>query len=195
MLLIANSEPLPQIQPRKRVYCETQSIPAPFYAHVSAAWLGNDFPEEFPMHPFAKVKLTVEDSTHLQILDDAATHDWSRGFPSSGGYVYLGPHRRKFALSMFHSMHCLGQLQSVLSGTGNPIERPSSHVQHCMNYLRLLIMCQPDLTLEPMSRHVHDERHVNGVDGLGVTHTCRDWSQVYSSVELNWDDYQAWLNR
>lgn len=67
-------------------------------------------------------------------------------------------------------------------------------MHHCINYLRQLILCQPDLTLEPQSYFLHDQLHKQGVDGLGVTHTCRDWTQVYAALEDNWAEYQIWLN-
>lgn len=49
-----------------------------------------------------------------------------------------------------------------------------SHVQHCIELLRQVMVCQPDLTLE-----IKDEVH-GGVQGFGTEHQCRNWDQLMS---------------
>ncbi|KZV92733.1 hypothetical protein EXIGLDRAFT_614000, partial [Exidia glandulosa HHB12029] len=158
---------------------------------------GKDFPEDFPMPPLETVRHTVEDTVHYQLFDEAAHAEWESVFPSGGGFAYLGPNKRKFSLAMFHSLHCLQQIREAITGLDDPlapVTSPHSHVHHCLNYVRSLILCSPDLTLEPQSYYLHDQLHKQGVDGLGVTHTCRDWTQVYAALEENWAQYQIWLN-
>lgn len=46
------------------------------------------------MPPLDTVKLTVEDTVHFQIDDDAAYDEWESIFPSGGGFAYLGARLR-----------------------------------------------------------------------------------------------------
>lgn len=71
------------------------------------------------------------------------------------------------------------------------INGPNEHSGHCLNFLRQAILCNSDITLDPL----FDDRDgtIVGTDGLGVTHICRDWSQVYAYVTENqrslmWED-------
>lgn len=57
------------------------------------------------------------------------------------------------------------------------------HLQHCMNYIRQMVLCGADLTLEPEG----DDR--GEATGVGVTHTCRDWTTVYDTIN---DNYAKW---
>lgn len=76
---------------------------------------------------------------------------------------------RMFAgVSIFHQIHCLQVLQLGL------INGPSDHSGHCFNFLRQIILCSSDITFDPA-----------GTGGMGVTHLCRDWSQVYTYVTEN----------
>ena len=62
-------------------------------------------------------------------------------------------------------------------------DRPS---WHSLNYFRQMILCEPDLTLEPadiLQRDVESER-VNSI------HVCNDWRQVYDAMATNW---QQWI--
>jgi hypothetical protein len=76
-------------------------------------------------------------------------------------------------VSMFHQMHCLQKIRSaIVQGDAG------HHVRHCLNLLRQAVLCASDTTLDPMNQ-------VNGTDGLGVVHVCRDWEKVYEFVEEN----------
>lgn len=54
------------------------------------------------------------------------------------------------------------------------------HLQHCMNYIRQMVLCGADLTHESAES-----------EGVGVTHTCRDWNAAYETVN---DNYERWTN-
>jgi len=78
---------------------------------------------------------------------------------------------------MFHQMHCLQRIRLAL------INGPNSHSGHCLNILRQAILCNADITLDPL---IYDpEGKIEAIDGLGVTHVCRDWTQVYAYIEEN----------
>lgn len=57
--------------------------------------------------------------------------------------------------------------------------------QYCLNYLRQMILCSPDLTLEPADAlwRSHD------VERSGGTHTCLDWRLVYEAMAQNWEEW------
>ena len=61
-------------------------------------------------------------------------------------------------------------------------EHNIEHVGHCTEYLRHSIMCAADSMLEPWK----DE--INGVDGPGNKHHCRDFEVVKAWAE----EYRAW---
>lgn len=66
------------------------------------------------------------------------------------------------------------------------INGPNDHSGHCLNFLRQAILCNCDTTLDPLVTVIdRDGTMTTGTDGLGVTHVCRDWSQVYAYVTEN----------
>jgi hypothetical protein len=53
--------------------------------------------------------------------------------------------------------------------------RRLQHVQHCMDYIRQLIMCRADMTIEwaaPEPDQLGNKFHING---YGIPHTCTKW--------------------
>jgi hypothetical protein len=97
--------------------------------------------------------------------------------------IFQLPSGRMFGVSMFHQIHCLQMLRLAL------INGPSDHSGHCLNFLRQAILCNSDITLDPLLDD--SEGAVKSTDGMGVTHVCRDWSQVYAYITENqnmWKD-------
>jgi len=165
---------------------------------VLTGYINNDYPDTLQIHlghPY--VALHVEDSEHYSIRapegsapDDVAEieAEWASLFPSGNGFIHVGPHGREFTISMFHQLHCINNIRLALG------LRPPSlyHIQHCMNYLRQMILCASNTRLEPMSRRLKESRNVTAVDGLGLTHVCRDWGAVYQLFE---DERTQWKRR
>ena len=90
---------------------------------------------------------------------------------------------------MFHQLHCIEKMRRALDNPDDPVAT-IPHLQHCMNYIRQMVLCGADLTLEPTEFDEMDGR--SGATGVGVTHTCRNWSVVYDTVNENfarWTDY------
>ena len=105
-------------------------------------------------------------------------------YPDGYGFVRLGPERRILCVSMFHQLHCVDKIRRALDDPDDPIST-IPHLQHCLNYIRQMILCASDLTLEPA-----DIGHE--ASGIGVTHTCRNWRAVYDTVNRNyalWTEY------
>jgi len=61
-----------------------------------------------------------------------------------------------------------------------------SHADHCFNYLRQAILCAADTTIEASQPKVRpDGKNDSGASGFGMTHTCRDWTQVREYLDEN----------
>lgn len=50
-----------------------------------------------------------------------------------------------------------------------------------------MVLCHPDLTLEPFDPLERDFE----VERVGATHVCRDWTAVLENLDRNWDE---WVN-
>ena len=76
---------------------------------------------------------------------------------------------------------------AIVDGTLTP------HVHHCFNYLRQTILCAADMTLEEGVPEIGiDVTGELAVDGLGMTHTCRDWSKVFDYVTDDYSEFKEW---
>ncbi|KAI0648778.1 hypothetical protein C8Q79DRAFT_903489, partial [Trametes meyenii] len=163
---------------------------------ISSGWgeeftyLEADFPPTLvPLSQHTRnAALVVEDTVHYPPNDTA---EWSSLFPAgSGGFVQLGPHGRLFGVSMFHQLHCLDKMRRAIVAPPDS-EWESSHTQHCLNYVRQMLLCASSVRLEPV-KEADDERGSGGglkVDGLGLEHRCRDWSLLREKVEENFHDW------
>ena len=142
-------------------------------------WIGDDYPAYYPMEVRDAI-MFPEDTVHYPINGDDALEQWKTQFPTLGeGWVCLGPQRRPFALTMYHELHCLGRLRLALEDSANrTYEAQAEHVQHCLNYLRMMTLCRADVTLEPV---IDDSLSVD----LTQPHLCRDWVQVYEEASRN----------
>ncbi|KIJ91876.1 hypothetical protein K443DRAFT_652758 [Laccaria amethystina LaAM-08-1] len=160
----------------------TQIHPLVREAHT---YRGHDYPETLPLpfDHFENVLLTVEESHRFTLLGHPSGLQWARQAPAFGGYVRLGPENRLFLVSMFHKFHCLRFFNWALDPEFEGLYKifaTEDHSAHCLNYLRQMILCSPDLTLEK-----GDFRVRNFVlERSGSAHTCR-W--MYNLMEDNWD--------
>ncbi|KAG4435258.1 hypothetical protein IFR05_009254 [Cadophora sp. M221] len=95
-----------------------------------------------------------------------------------------------WALSVFHQIHCL---HSILESYTNmyfdsivPENKRSKHVYHCFDYLRQILMCSGDTSLEGQ-----DPFHEPGeTAGYGTTHMCKDYSQIVEGAKRSWAEYE-----
>ncbi|KAH8726601.1 hypothetical protein GQ44DRAFT_738756 [Phaeosphaeriaceae sp. PMI808] len=126
---------------------------------------------------------------------------WKELFPVQGGFFkhpVFATKRSTFAV--FHQLHCLDGLRhgywalfSIASegkgmeGTEIPFHASPRHIRHCIDLLRNVLMCQPDLTLE-----VKDDE-LGGVTGFGTEHQCVNWNQLVDWTS-QWETYQQLNN-
>lgn len=172
-------------------------------------WKEDDFPNALDIE-LPHVAMTFEDSPHYPLDSDDADAEWQSIYPGrSFGFVRLGPEKRFFGLSVYHSLHCLNSLRAAILGRMHEPLVPAElipeypfnsshhdafarrellpHADHCLGYLRQTILCNADLTLEP-----EYYEGAGDVPGSGATHVCRDWGTLYSFVEENAWEYEQW---
>ncbi|KZV92730.1 hypothetical protein EXIGLDRAFT_646952 [Exidia glandulosa HHB12029] len=139
---------------------------------------GKDHPERWDIPELPLVRMQLEETTHYETDGDMAKQEWDSIFPQhNSGFVFLGPNKRPFGLSMFHQMHCLNNIRAAVGYSRQGI-KPTQHIQHCFNYIRQMILCRSDITLEPIEP-THGPQAVDAAQ----LHTCRDWSRVYELLE------------
>ncbi|KAG1735271.1 uncharacterized protein EDB91DRAFT_1295469, partial [Suillus paluster] len=141
-------------------------------------YIDDDHPTELPLR-LDTVALTFNSTERYSTSGTKAWLEWNSldHFPRGHGFVRLGPNGRAFGVSMFHQIHCLQMIRLAL------INGPDDHSGHCLNFLRQAILCNADTTLDPL--FVDPDGMMTGTDGLGVTHVCRDWTQVYAYIVDN----------
>ncbi|KAF7312836.1 hypothetical protein MKEN_00967500 [Mycena kentingensis (nom. inval.)] len=138
----------------------------------------------------AVLPLDVDEAAMMFVTPDfyalnASLH-WASLIPCGHGWVRLGEAREPFAVSMYHQIHCLNGIRSALLSP--PSERTphgDGHMNHCFNYLRQLLVCRADTTLEPTQIIRKDGKVFAAASGEGVVHKCRDWTQIRRFVEDN----------
>lgn len=133
------------------------------------AYIGDDFPSDLPIEiPLAG--LSVETGKdHFSLYDD---DEWGTLFPSDG-FVRLGPNDRTFHVSLFHQLHCLDVIR-----VGYLTNRTHTfgHIQHCLRYLRQILICHADTTLEDDIPQFVDGSWTHAANGVGSVHRCKDWT-------------------
>ncbi|KAF8442447.1 hypothetical protein L210DRAFT_3397650 [Boletus edulis BED1] len=140
------------------------------------SWIGDDFPSELPVEiPLAGLSVeTGED--HFSLYDD---DEWGTLFPSDG-FVRLGPNDRTFLVSLYHQLHCLDIIRvGYLTNRTHAFE----HIQHCLRYLRQILVCHADTTLEDDIPQFLDGGWTHSANGVGSVHSCKDWTVLRRWVE------------
>lgn len=86
-----------------------------------------------------------------------------------GGYVA--------GLDVMHTLHCLAQLRRSLYPKVHPLDPKHGvrHLEHCLDHLRQLAMCQSDLT--PIPTQYFEGLGRNYINSSRV-HTCRDFQPI-----------------
>ncbi|KAL6299321.1 hypothetical protein BKA93DRAFT_607426 [Sparassis latifolia] len=136
------------------------------------------------------VALEVVDSDRYGMDDD---NDWASVIPFGHGFVRLGENDAYYAVSMYHQIHCLNSFRKMFNGHRNESRatHDAGHALHCLTYLRQMVLCSADETLEPAFAALNvDGRKTQAAYGSGVIHQCRDWVQVREYVERNYEEWK-----
>ncbi|VDB97463.1 unnamed protein product [Peniophora sp. CBMAI 1063] len=156
---------------------------------IEYSYTNGDRPHQLPVQ-LSQVALTVEwldDEVYGLYADD----DWESLFPfGRSGFVTLGPNQDHFAVGMYHQLHCLDVFRiSYAAARAHALVYPGNgthfdnHFAHCMNYIREMLLCNADPTLIPAKPTGTEGRYISR--SIGVTHQCRDWTQLRQWVEKN----------
>ncbi|EJD36501.1 hypothetical protein AURDEDRAFT_108556 [Auricularia subglabra TFB-10046 SS5] len=169
------------------------SVPSLVSRH-GYSYTGLDFPIYLiPPQELPHVALEVEETVHNGI-GAAAMSDWEGTVTGVFGWYKLGPSHHEYSSTMYHERHCLRMLHRALTPEAVGEKVTNGHAQHCLNYIRQMTLCHPDLTLEPpdvLSRHWDIDRT------RGSTHVCRDWSLALrrgNELQTEWHRFigQQW---
>ncbi|KAF9479332.1 hypothetical protein BDN70DRAFT_984122, partial [Pholiota conissans] len=130
------------------------------------------------------VFLQVEESVHFNYSTKEASKEWAQGPPSGSGAFVLPEDHRAVFIATFHQYHCIETFAKELVDTN---KTHWDHLRHCLNFLRQIILCRPDLTLEEGDFAERDFTR----DRLGAIHTCRNWENTRAVANEN---SLAWLS-
>ncbi|KAJ7100377.1 hypothetical protein C8R44DRAFT_716480 [Mycena epipterygia] len=187
--------------------------PSPAPAERSYTYVGDDYPELWPVSSHEDVVLTAHETRWYPIHGEDAQEMWATTSSKGFGYVRLGPEHRAFAVAMFHQLHCVRLLRAALDGRYDAMSR--GHMHHCLNYIRQMILCAPNLTLEPPGAlpplpppgvfppssdfDTHDWDFDTPdwdfeTQRAGATHVCADWEGMYADAADNWHEWFGIVN-
>lgn len=132
---------------------------------------------------------TNDETTRYNSTTPEADEEWMAMFPAgAGGYRLhtLGHNEENRAVfvAMYHEIHCV---QLISKSLIKNVKKQWPHIHHCLSYLRQIIMCRPDLTLE--SGIFEKELYIGR--NPGSVHVCQDWRVPYAFLE---EDVQIWRN-
>ncbi|KAF2206591.1 hypothetical protein CERZMDRAFT_52914, partial [Cercospora zeae-maydis SCOH1-5] len=115
----------------------------------------------------------------------AITSEENSRLPEGGSStVRNDPEHHVVLLAVFHQLHCLKYLRdliydfdegAVLPGGTN--EYQLMHGDHCIDYLRQVLMCHGDLT--PIRQHWEPSLHAYAAEQETV-HQCRNFDQIWN---------------
>jgi hypothetical protein len=139
--------------------------------------------------------MTFESSNKSAISGSEADAEWKSFMPTNNGFLskQTGNDTVLFGISTFHALHCLNTMrglfemyfdvssaETVAKIQNNPADRSFWHIQHCLIYLRDMLTCNADPTLE---HNIYFENGTAIRGGEGTTHTCRDFKALYNISE------------
>ncbi|KAK1975220.1 hypothetical protein LZ30DRAFT_738245 [Colletotrichum cereale] len=164
----------------------TRNVPTPCVPDRHPHWIA-------PQIPVTKILEANDDYTrppdedelkawsHIMPLGRGLVMVNSTGLPEMPGLNLSSPRGASGWTGIAHQLHCLystkhafydlyynrtGDKTEPLFGVGWQLE----HLNHCWDYVRQTIMCQPDLTIEWRGEH-------EGT-GWGYERQCKDWGPL-----------------
>ncbi|KIK52785.1 hypothetical protein GYMLUDRAFT_233250 [Collybiopsis luxurians FD-317 M1] len=158
-------------------------------ADPSAKWKA--YPENiavWDLGPLTKVTMEVHNTVHYQLNNTAYNNaEWDALTPYNG-LVYLGDDLTPYMPSFFHQLQCLNIIRLEYSSNDQKNQSRAvqgSPAQHCLNYLRQMLLCRLDLNLESV---VAMDSELHAV-AQRRTQSCDDWRVVYSEQAKNYHHF------
>lgn len=154
------------------------------------AYLGHDYPQTWPI-AVPPARLAVSHSVRYTLDTPSGIAEWSSVVPGGDGLVHLGPHRQPFTVALFHQLRCLDVIRTALvAGEQGDVrdKEDGGIVEHCLGYVRQMILCHGDTFLEPYAH----PNHKDPID-MDRVYECRDWSAVFAETTKNQEEHKRWL--
>ncbi|KAI2472784.1 hypothetical protein F4781DRAFT_321073 [Annulohypoxylon bovei var. microspora] len=124
---------------------------------------------------------------------------WEDLLTPNGGFLMVEEQDgeiNKIGVSMFHQLHCLSMIRTeLLSGEmhmdhahveGRGMKQSAKdrgHFLHCFDYIVQAILCTADDALERSGKvSVPGGEEVDGINGMGQIHQCRNATLLYDYV-------------
>ncbi|TFY63036.1 hypothetical protein EVG20_g6489 [Dentipellis fragilis] len=111
------------------------------------SWIGDDNPLLWPLPESEPVVLYPEDQHRYTMYGPNSKAEWAALVPRNGT-VRLGPHGRTFSIAMFHQLRCLDMIREAMVHMEVEIEERDPVVDHCVNYLRQIVLCHAHTAIE-----------------------------------------------
>jgi len=148
-------------------------------------YIGDDFPQAWDIGALDNVYLTLENTIHYALDTPLGAAEWNTTLPSGGHLLHFTGSDEPFSISMFHQLRCLNIIrQGLVEFRFHDRQKsPERIVEQCMDYIKQMVLCRADVRLESARNPTGPRIAVSD-----VTHTCRDWSKVYTAAE---DNYRA----
>ncbi|KAL6702402.1 hypothetical protein ACN47E_002195 [Coniothyrium glycines] len=148
-------------------------------------YLSGDRPRELPIKVRTIQAVFQDDPSHYALEGIPAWAEWNAIRPPGSGYAFLGEEHFAFGVSMWHQIHCLNHIRTMLIHGDDG----SNHTEHCFHYLRQGILCAADTTIEPGGVAMRKENGEASHPVVRAVHTCRDWRQVHDWLE---SEHENW---
>jgi len=138
----------------------------------------------------SEASMWIDNSVRYQISEPNSAGEWERLVPVSGTTISCptdsessdrgnlgtgGGGGGTYTVSLFHQLRCLEIIRNDYAA-----QETSQMSQHCLNYLRQILLCFADTRLEV----IRSDRPPNVVS-FGSDYNCRDWSKIYASASHN----------
>jgi hypothetical protein len=103
--------------------------------------------------------------------------------PKSNPWPWDGKNKGLYIMNAHHLLHCVRNLYISIQQfrTGTPQTIGYDHILHCLDSLRVEVMCHADDTLRYVPRNGDPADGLYPGDGQG--RMCRDWSKISKFVE------------
>ncbi|KAM7186184.1 protein of unknown function (DUF3328) domain containing protein [Rhypophila sp. PSN 637] len=117
-------------------------------------------------------RLTTEQAALGGLGDGKTSREWN----TTDSYVGV--------MGTFHQLHCLARARYAILFPGRMKEFDGErtaqiHLAHCLDYLRQIIMCHGDVTIEPVGWDKKTLTYIAEPEKMQVVRQCRNFDEIY----------------
>ncbi|KJZ79190.1 hypothetical protein HIM_01341 [Hirsutella minnesotensis 3608] len=167
-----------------------QHLPLP--AREGLIWEKRKFPTKIVDNPFSgEPRPELDEAWHRLLRNDniRVPKDYLDEKNLTSVYTKDGS-EGVASLSVYHSLHCLKKVKKMLfkehyhqNKSSEAMAREAKHVDHCVEYIREALMCQPDLSMVTFrwinNTAQHEDKSAFWPTNFDVDmHTCANWQAL-----------------